>query len=83
MSRKRWQITQAKLCARLRGNCMPLCQRFALQQHDGNFHLFSGIRHTAHRTELLNSKEPITKLSGIPLELIWLVSFDLGPPYHS
>ena len=83
VSRKCRPITHAKLRPRLRGNCAPPRQRFALQQHDGNFHLFSGIQHTAHRTELLNSEEPITKFSGISLELIWLVNFDLGLPYHS
>ena len=83
VSRKHWPITHAKLRSRLRGNCTPPCKRFALQQHDGNFYLFSGIHHTADRTELLNSKEPITKFSGIPLKLIWLVNFDLGPPYRS
>ena len=79
VSRKCRPITHAKLRPRLRGNCAPPRQRFALQQHDGNFHLFSGIRHTAHCTELLDSEEPITKFSSVSLELIWLVNFDLGP----
>ena len=83
MSRKCQPIAHTKLRPRLRGNCTPPHQRFALQQHDGNFHLFSGIRHTAHHTELLNSEEPITKFSTVPLKLIWLVNFDLGPPYRS
>ena len=81
VSRKCRPITHAKLRPRLRGNCAPPRQRFALQQHDGNFHLFSTIRHTAHCTELLDSEEPITKFSSVSLELIWLVNFDLGSPY--
>ena len=83
VSRKRRPIAHAKLCPRLRGNCAPPRQRFALQQHDGNFHLFSTIRHTAHRTELLDSEQPITQFNGVSLELIWLVDFDFSPPYRS
>ena len=83
VSRKCRPITHAKLRPRLRGNCAPPRQRFALQQHDGNFHLFSAIRHTAHCTELLDSEQPITQFSGVSLELIWLVDFDFSPPYRA
>ena len=83
VGRKHWPVTHAKLCPRLRGNCAPPHQHFPLQQHDGNFHLFSRVQYTTHRTEVLNSEEPITKFSRISLKLIWLVYLHLGPLYHS
>ena len=58
---------------------MPPRQRFPLQQHHGNFHLFSPVQYTAHRTELLHSEELITKFSRVALELIWFVYLHLGP----
>ena len=83
MGRKRRPVAHAKLRPRLGGNCMPPCQRFPLQQYHGNFHLFSHVQYTAHRTELLHSEEPITKFSSIALNLIWFVYLHLGPPYCS
>ena len=59
----------------LTSNSTPPGQCSSSKKRHSHLDLFSDVRHATYHAVLLQIKEPVSQLLGVPLELGWLVKF--------